>query len=194
MCLVAPKHVDISQTRDWTCLWTGSQILYHFWSFHQGSSPTVLLWNPVNCLSIFFVHVSILCLFSYRVIYLCSLSFIYSHEYFSVDIPSLLTNWLTDWIALKMLSCSYNGFWTTKILQKCSKVVLKIPSSKNCCKLYKQSKSSKQIQSWISTLGFSKWVCFFYQHICLNTSNVTAPICFYMSISLHIHCLYSFLF
>ena len=60
-------------------------------------------------------------------------------------------------------------FWTTEILQKCSKVVLKIPSSKNCCKLYKQQRQQVNMVhgsvNWVSANGSASST-----NICLNTS------------------------
>ena len=51
--------------------WTGRQILYH-WANREAPN---CISEPVNCLFIFFVHVSIWWPFSYRVIYLCSFIF-----------------------------------------------------------------------------------------------------------------------
>ena len=81
----------------------------------------------------------------------------------------------------------------TKILQKYSKVILKIPSSKNCCKLYKQQKQPSKYGAWISKLGFRKWVCFFYQYMSQHLKMWLRLFVFNMSISPLLPLLISFL-
>ena len=106
-CLVAPKHVGSFPDQGLNLSLEQADSLP---LSHQGS-PQLYFWIcelPVHILCPFFNLVAFFLLI--YIFVFCLLSFIYSHEYFLIDVPSLLTNWAAiDWIGLKMLSCSYNG-------------------------------------------------------------------------------------